>query len=468
MTDSGNPLQKAGKRIAAKIERWLPDPFLLALILTVVAFISAFIIEGTGPAEAVNAWADGFWNLLTFTMQMVLILVGGYALVQHPRVKAGLKHLSTLPNTGKQAVVFIAAVAMVASYINWGIGLIVGGILAREVGLRAKEGAYTVHYPLVVAAAFMGHGTMWHAGLSSAVGLLIATPDNAFASVIVGDGVISASQTIFSPYMLSMVAVTFVYVLILVYFLNPSVDDRKSIDEYVDTGSDEDVVEKSKQKAGGYLDERSITVPADRINNSKALGLIISLPATAWAVYQFYIMGVDALNFNTINFTLIAFGLLLYLSPESYMREFYYSVESAAGIILQFHFYAGILGILAGSGLIVTITDALVSIGTPQTFAVLTWTVAGVVNFIIPSGGGQWIVMGEPILNAASELGVPQGQAASAFMFGDMHTNLLNPFWSLPLLGIAGLRARECFGYCVAVFLMIVPLYVLMLLVVPY
>lgn len=467
-----NALQRSGARLASTIEEYLPDPFTIGLILTLVAAAAA-LATGTGPQKIVNGWIDSFWNLLTFTLQMVLILVAGYALAQHPRVKGFLLTLAHLPQSYRQAIVFTAIVAMIASWINWGIGLIVGGILARNIGVRAvQEDDFTVHYPLLCAAAFMGHGTMWHLGLSSSVGLFLSTPEHAFAEIT--NGTISTAATIFSPYALLFVALNFVVVLPVLYLLAPNEENVMDASEYLD--EDEMVMADGSgnvnsgrdRKAGGYLDDRDTNQVADKLNNSKLLGLAVGIPGAIWSIWTFSQQGVGALNFNTINFTLLAFGLVLYMSPEAYMREFYYAVESAAGIILQFHFYAGILGILTASGLLVAMTNAFTAVAPPGAYASAMYLIAGFINLIVPSGGGQWIVMGQPVLQSAAQSGVPFGKAAVSFMVGDMHTDLLIPFWSLPLLGIAGMRARDVYGYCAAVFIVLVPIYFTVFWFLPY
>lgn len=121
----------------ALVQRFLPDPFVFALILTIILFVSGILFTSHGPVEMLGFWGTGFWNLLAFAMQMSLVLVTGHSLASSPLVKKWLRNLASTAKTPKQGVILVTLGAALASLINWGFGLIVGALFAREVARRA-------------------------------------------------------------------------------------------------------------------------------------------------------------------------------------------------------------------------------------------------------------------------------------------------------------------------------------------
>jgi len=465
--------------MSARVERWMPSPFLFAIILTYIAAVAAFLSEGSGATELALSWFGGFWALLEFGMQMVLILVTAFVVAYHPWVKRVIDRLIRIPNSGRQSILLVGLVSMVTGWISWGLGLIVGAIFAREMGELADKKGMPVHYPLLCVAGYMGMSLTWHWGLSSSAGLLMNTPGNVFIEQGVVDTVISTTETIFHPYALTLTVVSIVYALIILYLLSPPEDTARGISEYVDVDhDDEEFIEQDDLDAGTSTDEDPDVVadggeadeptPADRINNNKILGGIIALTGVGVTAYTFLTEGLGALDLNVLNFGFLMVGLALYTSPIDYLEEFYEAVESSAGIILQFPFYAGIIGIMTGTGLVNTVTEFLISIATPQTFPVIAWITAGILNVFVPSGGGEWTIIGGSMLEAGETLGVEPGHTIMAYAVGDAHTNLIQPFWAIPLLAITGMRARDMFGYAITMLLLLTPYLAIILFVLPY
>jgi short-chain fatty acids transporter len=444
----------------------MPSPFLFAVLLTYVVLVAGVVVEGASPIAMAQYWQDGFWVLLTFAMQMVLILVTGYALAYHPWVRGVIAWLTGIPNDGKQAVVLVGVIAMVVAWIHWGLGLIVGAVLAREMGRQANERGLSVHYPLLCVAGYMGMGLTWHWGLAASAPLLMNTPDNVFVEQGVVDGLISTSQTIFHPYTLALVVTSIVYAALVLYLLAPPAEQTESITEYVPQS------QLGSASTDGGEASTSVDAPTgtigDRIDNSRLLGGVIALTGVALSVATFVQQGLGALNLNVVNFLFLFLGLALFTRPAAYQEAFSDAIPATSGIILQFPFYAGIIGMMNASGLSETLAETLVSLSTPATFPAVAWITAGIVNIFVPSGGGEWTVIGTTILAAANELGVPAGQATIAYAVGDAHTNLFQPFWALPLLGITGIRAREMFGYAVTMLLLLIPFLAVALTVIPY
>jgi short-chain fatty acids transporter len=467
----GNVIERAGLRLADVVERWMPSPFLFAIILTYVVFVAGLVVEGAGPFEMVEFWYGGFWLFLQFAMQMVLILMTGFVIAYHPRVNDLLQRLTEIPDDGRQAVVLVGVFAMVLGWIHWGLSLIVGAIFVREMGKTAHRNGIDVHYPLLCVAGYMGLGLTWHWGLSGSAPLLIATEGNEFITEVgVLDGVVSTSATIFSTYALALTVLSIAFASVVLWLLSPSSSRSESITAYVDEatlfdaaadgGTDETAVDDADARSGEY--------PAEKIDNSRLLGGVIALTGVAYVLYLFATQGLNALNLNVVNFAFLFAGVAIYTRPAVYRERFAEAAEAASGIILLFPFFAGIQGMMNSSGLSETIAEALFAVSTVDTFPVVAWLTGAVVNLFVPSGGGEWIVIGPSVLDAAQNLGVPVGQATVAYAVGDAHTNLLNPFWAIPLLAITGIKAREMFGYAIAMLLALVPFLAVVLYALPY
>ena len=357
------PVQKFGEVIADFVERWMPNPFLFAIILTYVAAVTAWLSEGSSPAEIAFAWYDGFWVLLTFAMQMVIILVTGFVVAYHPVVKRGILWLVRLPRNGRQAVVLVGVGSMLTGWISWGLGLIFGAILAREMGKVAHRGSMAVHYPLLAVAGYMGMSLTWGWGMSSSAGLLQATDNNVFMQMGIVDRVIPASEWVFHPYPLLLTGLALAYGCLMLYLLAPPDQNCRGIARYVPEEADAD-------DASTPAPAIAKPSPADRINHSRVLGGIIALTGVVMLVREFVTDPMGALDLNVFNFGFLMIGMLLFISPSKYQDEFTDAVKGSAGIILQFPFYAGIVGIMTGTGLVNTMTESLLALSTADNFPV--------------------------------------------------------------------------------------------------
>ena len=456
------PVQRFGELIADRVERWMPSPFLFAIILTYVAGLAAFLSEGAGVSEVASAWYDGFWSLLEFAMQMVIILVTGTVVAYHPRIRAVILRLVRLPNGGGQAVVLVALGSMVAAWVSWGLGLIFGAILAHEMGREASRRGMPAHYPLLAVAGYIGIGLNWGWGLSSSPGLLQATEGNVLMELGFVDRLVPATEWVFHPYPLTLTGLSIVFACLALYLLSPPGPHCRGIEQYPGAQA------STEPPPPTLAPDQTDPSPADLIDNSKLLGALIALTGFVLSVNVFLTEGLGALDINVINFAFLMVGLLLYLSPTRYQRDFYRAVQGSAGIIMMYPFYAGIIGIMRGTGLVDTITEALLSVATPETFPVIAWITAAVLNVFVPSAGGEWTIVGGPMMLAGTELGIPHGQTIASYAAGDAHTNLLNPFWAIPMLAITGLRARDVFGYAITMMLALIPFLAAVLYFLPY
>jgi short-chain fatty acids transporter len=308
----------------------------------------------------------------------------------------------------------------------------------------------------------MGIGLNWGWGMSSSPGLLQATEGNVLMEMGFVDRVIPATEWVFHPYPLTLTALSIVFACVALWMLAPPAGHCRGVEDYPGAAGDADV------DAGEAVEPPTATTPADVIDNSKLLGGVIALTGVVLSVNVFLTEGFGALDLNVLNFAFLMVGLLLYLSPTRYQKDFYQAVQGSAGIIMLYPFYAGIIGIMTGTGLVDTVTEALLSVATAETFPVIAWITAAVLNVFVPSAGGEWAMVGGPMMLAGAELGIPHGQTIAAYVAGDSHTNLLNPFWAIPLLAITGLRARDVFGYAITMMLLLIPFLAVVLYFLPY
>jgi short-chain fatty acids transporter len=460
-------VQSLGRTMADWSERWVPSPFLFAVLLTLIAYGAAVAFTPDGPYQNIVNWYDGFWTLLTFAMQMVLILVTGYAVADSEFVSGYLDRLASIPNTNTQAAALVAGVSLLFGYFHWGIGLIVGAIFAIFVARAGHERGKTFHYPILCAAGYTSQ-TIWHVGPSTSAGLLSATDGHPFQDII---GVVPLNESVFTIYAFGIAVLVVLTVIPVLAFLAPEESDATGIDEYAPSllkGDAAEAVSDGGTAAAGT--ERITRSPADRLNDSRAVASLIAVGMLVYVVQYFVNAGGigEALDLNVFNFTFIALGLLLHKTPAAYMRTIRDATEGAAGIILQFPFYAGILGIISNSGLSDLIAEGLLAVATPQTFPVIAWLLGGVMNLFVPSGGGEWGIIGGVVGSAAVELGVAPGKAIVAYGVGDMWTNMFQPFWAIPLLGLTKVRARDILGYTMIVMVALFPVFAIGLYFLPY
>ncbi|WP_432406810.1 TIGR00366 family protein [Wukongibacter sp. M2B1] len=423
----------------ALVQKYLPDPFLFAVILTFIVFGLGIVFTGQGPIDMVIHWSAGFWKLLEFSMQMALVLVTGHTLANAPIIQKGLKKLASIPKTPGQAIIAVTVVEAVASWINWGFGLVIGALYARELAKQVKK----VDYRLLIAAGYSGF-IVWHSGLSGSIPLKLATAGADLATATGGavTEVVGTNATIFSGFNI----IIFVAILIILPLLNkamhPKAEEVVAIDPQLLNDNDETVTTKIKTMT-----------PADKIENSPLVSILIGVMGL---IYIFYYFGKNGfkLNLNIVNFMFLFAGIILHWTPRRFLDAISNSAKGTAGIILQFPFYAGIMGMMTGAGagglsLAEAMSNWFVSISNETTFPLFSFLSAGLVNFFVPSGGGQWAVQAPIMMPAGAALGVPAAKTAMAIAWGDAWTNLIQPFWALPALGIAGLGARDIMGFCV-------------------
>jgi short-chain fatty acids transporter len=428
--------QKIIRGCVKLVQRYLPEPFIFAVILTIVAFLVAMPVCRQTPLEVVEHWGNGVWALLAFAMQMALVLVCGSALAAAPVVKKGISALASLPKTPAGAIALVTGISAVACWLNWGFGLIVGVIFAKEIARKLRG----VDYRLLIASAYSGF-VVWHAGISGSIPLTMATPGTGLKEITRGALVnpVPISETVLDPHNLIMVVLVIAALVLVNSLMHPKADRVIAVDPLLLQEEPEKPVVKPD-------------TPAEKMENSRVLSWIISLLGLSYVVIKLFFRG-GSLDLNTVILIFLFLGIILHKTPLAYVGAFTKAATGAAGILLQFPFYAGIMGIIMGVGksgicLGTVVSDAFINISTPTSYPLFTFLCAAVLNMFVPSGGGHWAIQAPIMFSAGADLGVDPGLTGMAIAWGDAWTNLIQPFWAIPALAIAKLNAKDIMGFC--------------------
>jgi short-chain fatty acids transporter len=414
-------LAKLGARLADFCERFFPDAFVFALGAIVLVFVGG-LASGVPAVKLVTEFGNGFWSLVNFTMQMALVIVGGFVVASSPPVARLTRRLAAVPKTARGAVAFVASFAMLSSLISWGLSLIFTGLLVREISKRVKA-----DYRALGAAAYLGLGSVWALGLSSSAALLQATKSSIPPALLPITGVIPLTQTIFLWQNLVMAGVLVVLSISIAYFSAPSEANVRAtpFEEPAESGE-----ETSK--------------------DSPVLSVIVALLMLWYLVLQFREKGgLAAVDLNNFNFFFLAAGLLLHWRPRSFLRAVSKSVPATAGVLIQFPFYGGIFGMISKTPIAERLASVFIHVTTKETFPIVVAVYSAVLGMFVPSGGGKWVVEAPYVMAAANALHVHLGWTVQIYNAAEALPNLINPFWMLPLMGILNVRARDLAGYSI-------------------
>ena len=426
------------------MQKYLPEPFIFAIILTFVAILVAMPVCKQSITEVVSNWGGGVWNLLGFSMQMALVLVTGATLAAAPPIKKSISRLASLPKTPAGAIALVTGISAVACWLNWGFGLIVGAIFAKEIAKKLKN----VDYRLLIASAYSGF-VVWHAGISGSIPLKMASDINDLVKDTNGiiTSVIPIGNTIVDWHNIVMVVIVTIALVVINSLMHPKTG-IVAIDPAL--LNDDDPVGANHHSPNNST-ESSLT-PAMKLENSRILSALLALLGLSFLIISLFVKG-KSFDLGSVILLFLFLGIILHKTPIAYVRSFSKSVSGAAGILLQFPFYAGIMGIITGVGesgicLGTVVSEAFVNISTSTTYPIYTFLCAAILNMFVPSGGGHWAIQA-PIMFAAGEaLNVDHGLTGMAIAWGDAWTNLIQPFWALPALAIAKLNAKDIMGFC--------------------
>lgn len=430
----------ASERFIKTFKTLLPTPFTIAVGLTAITYlIAVFGITsddslGHRALSMLEYWEEGLWNpgLMVFAMQAMLMLVLGHVLALTTPVSFIISKVMRFCETTANAAFVVTLLTVLMGLFNWGLGLIFGAIFARKVGENAAEKGIHINYPIIGAAGYSGL-MVWHGGLSGSAPIKIAEPGHFLEKQM---GIISQSETVFSS-MNIVISIALIIVLPAAMYLlgirskSQNVELSKTI-----------LISEEKPKT---------LIGAERLDYSKIIAYSFGLIIISLAIFKAFIkpsepnLGIITPNF--INFVLLGLAIILHQTFARFLQGIDSAIAGAAGILIQFPLYFGIMGIMKSSGLVELFSEFFVTHSTEITFPIFTFFSAGLVNIFVPSGGGQWAVQGPIIVNAANELGISLSKSIMALAYGDQLTNMLQPFWALPLLGITGLKAKEILPY---------------------
>jgi short-chain fatty acids transporter len=421
-------------------EKWFPDAFVF-VILTVIVVALANLATGAAPLAIAKGFGDGFWTLIPFTMQMAMVAITGYVVATSPPCSRLIDWLAAVPSSGPGAVAWVAFVSMAASYFNWAFSLVVGALLVRALARRSD---LKMDYRAAGAAAYLGLGATWALGLSSSSAMLQANPASLPKSISDITGVIPLSQTIFLWQSVVMGLIIMVMSVIIAYFSAPRGGNVKTAG---DMGCDVALETAAGEKA---------TRPGEWFEFTPILPILVVLLAIGFCWSEFSTK--DPLlvisNLNTYNFIFLMFGLLLHRNIRSFLKAVSKAVPTTAGVLIQFPFYGAIAAMLTGvhgsDGVSIShhIAQLFVSIANLNTFPVVIGIYSAILGFLIPSGGGKWIIEAPYVMQAAKDLHAHMGWAVQVYNAAEALPNLINPFWMLPLLGVLGLKAKDIVGFC--------------------
>ena len=418
-------LNKVASPFTKLVERYLPDPFIFVILLTIITLVIANLATPATTLEVITSWGSGFWNLLSFAMQMLLVLVTGYMLARTSLISMLLTKLATFANTAPKAIILVTFISLLASWLNWGFGLVIGALFAKAIAKQTR-----VDYRLLVASAYSGF-VVWHGGLAGSVPLTIATEGHFSQATM---GIIGTQQTLFAGFNIAILIGLFIIMPLVNRYMLPSEKDSVYVDPSLLENTPPDKV--------------TITRPAQHLEQSKLLGMGIGLIGLAYLGYYFFIAG-GGLNLNSVIALFLFLAITLHQTPHNLLNSLQQAIPSGAGIVIQFPFYAGIMAVMVDTGLAQQISLGFIAIADADSLPFYSFISAGLVNMFVPSGGGQWAVQAPIVIPAAQELGADMARVAMAVAWGDAWTNLIQPFWALPVLAIAGLKAKDIMGFCV-------------------
>ena len=414
-------------------ERYIPNPYLYAVILTFITVVAALIWTPSNPGKVIDSWYKGIWEILAFALQMALVLVTGVTLADAPFVKRLLRDLASLPAHQAGAAITVFLAAAIGSWLNWGFGLVVGALVAREIAKRLRE----VDFSFLVAAAYMGF-MVWASGLSSSIALATATQGNALNIVEKVTGHVAGfDETIFTAYNLVPVVLLLIVVPIALRFMGPQAADMKKVDPQL--LADQDKVAAPPRR------ERTF---ATMLEDAWILTVLLVLMGVFYEWHTIATRGFH-LDINGFIFIVLMLGLIFHWRPIRYVRSFETGARTVGPILLQFPLYGGIMGIMTGTGLAAVIAQSFVAFSTAKTLPFWSFIASNIISLFVPSGGGHWAVQGPFMVPAAVKLQVSPAITAMATAMGEQTANMIQPFWALPILAIARLGIRDIMGYCV-------------------
>ena len=436
-------IARLGLALALWSEKWFPDPLVFAFLGVVVVYLLG-IAAGESPTRLGLEAGRNFWTLVPFTMQMVMIIIGGYVVASTPIVRRGIHWMAGLPKSPRAAVTLVAFVATITSLISWGLSPIISGFLVREMTGRIKG----MDYRAAGTAAYLGTCSVWALGLSSSAAMLMATKSAIPPPLYAISGLIPLTQTLFLWQSMATAAVVIAACVMVAWLSAPSPENARTAESY-----------GLRFDAPAPVRERPAK-PGEWLEFSPVLNILVGVLLLAYLANVFRTSpqgALAALDLNIYNLMFLTAGLLLHWRPRNFVRAVTEAIPATGGVLIQFPFYAMIFGMIVGTGLSAKLAHLFTSASTHDTFALLAAGYSAVLGLFIPSGGSKWIVEAPYVLQAAIARQVHLGWVVQIYNVAEALPNLINPFWMLPLLGILRLKARDLIGYSTLYLMVLAP-----------
>ena len=427
-----------GDRLCQFTQRWIPDSWVVCMILTILSILLAMLGAGARLNESVLAWGDGMWSLLELAMQFSIAMIAAHACVSSRPVYRFLDWLAHLPDRNRplQAIVLIGVFSLITGYLNWALSVVASALFVPFVARRNPK----ADIRLVIAAAYLGICTIWHGGLSGSAPLILATPGNPLLAPATGepviDRVLPVTETLFIPFNLIFIAILGAAALGTVMLLHP----RRN----VQTLSSEQI----ERMMPVLPEEQTPDTPASHMESFRGWMILAAILIGYPLGYSIVTRGFGASwTINAYNAVFLVTALLLQGRPSNLVRAFGSGARTASGVILQFPFYAGIFGVINNTGLGAWLGELFVTFATTETYPAVVYFYSGFVNLFVPSGGSKWLIEAPYLLPAAKELGVSATTTVLAYAYGDATTNFIQPFWAIPILTVTRLKFGDILGY---------------------
>jgi short-chain fatty acids transporter len=426
-------LWRFSRKFQFAADKIIPDSFVFCIILTLIVFVLGLIFTGAGPLAMVLHWYDGLWSMISFAFQMSFMVICCGAAARAPQIERILSKLAQLPKSAAIAMILLLVFGFISSFINWAFSLILTPIFAMQLSRHVKG----LHFPIMIAAGYstMILGQCWCP--SASVYALVASKGHFLEEAI---GILSQDLTTYNPINTILFLILAVVTILVGALTKPP--------------ANEVIAYKGElTETAATVEEVKITA-ADKMNGSRILMYLVGIAGLVYIVYSFATNGIiKSLNFNFVIFLFLTLNAFLYNTPHKFVTAFRDSMKPATEVMMQFPFYGGIMGMMAGSGLTKVMADGLIQVATVQTLPLFSYYSASVVNLFVPSQGGQWIVQGPVLVEAAKSLNADISLVINAFVFGDEATNLIQPLYIIPALSLVGMKLKEVWGFMAFIWL---------------
>ncbi len=451
-------LPRLASRLTRWTERWVPDSWVIAVMLTLIVASLALTVGQASPIGAITAWGKGLWSLLSLTMQFTVMMVVAYACAVSPPLKRVFVWLASIPSpqSAHQAVILMAVFSTVTAWVNWALSLVISAAFLPYIVKRHPR----ADFRLLVACAYLGVGTVWHAGLSGSAPLILATPENFLIEAGVVSEIIPTTRTVFTDFNLWYSLGAGLFGVLVVGWLVPSGDATVTIssEQAERLSTNEQNIRRPESYAG----------PGEWLEWWPGWSLIMAAAMLAYFINDVEQRGFgSAWTIDNYNLIFMAVGLLLHWYPKSFLLACEKGIQNTWGIVIQYPLYAGIFGLMSYTALATELTTVFVEAGSPRTFPGIVYLYSGMLNYFIPSGGSKWIVEAGYLIPAGTALGLSIPTITMSYAYGDMTTNLLQPFWAIPILTVAGLRFGDIMGYCLVLAGFMVLFNLVVMLIIP-